>query len=207
MKITLVSVLDTLSELYSPPKSFLHWETPLDLLVATMLSARCTDEQVNKTTKNLFKKYRTCADYLRVDRSELEQDIFSCGTYKNKARFIQEMCAQLVSEHEGEVPLSMEELIALSGVGRKTASIVLYAAFGINEGIAVDTHVFRVARRLGLSDGTTPERVEKDLMKQAPRERWGEVNTLLICHGREVWTGRDRKCKACVFREKCPGKR
>jgi len=202
--LSAMEVLRGLKRLYRPPKSFLHWRTPLDLLVATILSARCTDAQVNRMTPELFKRCRTAGDYLRLSRRELEKLIHSCGTFHSKAKYIHTLCRQLLSEHGGSVPQTMEALTALPGVGRKTACIVLYGAFGKNEGIAVDTHVFRVARRLGLSRGKTPERVERDLMKIFPRSEWGRINALFISHGRAVCTAVNRKCGACVFRHKCP---
>ncbi|HBH19802.1 MAG TPA: endonuclease III [Candidatus Peribacter riflensis] len=197
-------ILRALKRLYRPPKSFLQWRTPLDLLIATILSARCTDVQVNRITPALFARCRTADDYLHLPRNELERLIHSCGTFRSKAKYIHLLCKKLKMEHGGKVPHTMEALTSLSGVGRKTACIVLYAAFGKNEGIAVDTHVFRVARRLGLSKGRTPERVERDLMKLFPRKEWGRINALFISHGRAVCTGQRRKCEQCVFKRECP---
>jgi endonuclease-3 len=198
------SILVQLKQLYRPPKSFLEWRTPLDLLVATILSARCMDAQVNRVAPRLFQHCRKPEDYLRLPRRELERIIHPCGTFRSKARYIHLLCRKLVAEHRGAVPRTMEELTKLPGVGRKTAAIVLHTAFGKNEGIAVDTHVFRVARRLGLSRGKTPERVERDLTRCFPRGEWGRLNTLFISHGRAVCTARNRKCSACVFRKGCP---
>jgi endonuclease-3 len=197
-------LLRSLKKLYHPPKSFLRWQTPLDLLIATILSARCTDAQVNRVTPSLFARLRTADDYLRLSRAELERLIHSCGTFHSKAKYIHTLCAKLKKDHDGAVPRTMEALTALPGVGRKTACIVLYGAFGKNEGIAVDTHVFRMARRLGLSKGKTPERVEQDLMKLFPRREWGRINALFISHGRTVCTGQRRKCGQCVFKRECP---
>lgn len=196
-------VLAELERLYEPPKSFLRWKKPFQLLIATILSARCTDAHVNTVTPRLFKKYHKPQDYIEVSQSELERDVHSCGTFRMKAKNIRGLCEMLLSEHGGRVPQTMEELVALPGVGRKTAAIVLYAAFGKQEGIAVDTHVQRLSRRLGLSDGKTPEKIELDLMAQVPRAQWGVLNTLMISHGRAVCTGRRRKCGACVFRDDC----
>ncbi len=203
-KLSANFVLQELKRLYHPPKSFLHWDTSLDLLIATILSARCTDAQVNRVTPELFRRCRTAADYLRVSRSELEKLIHSCGTFRTKAKYIHALCEKLKHDHGGSVPRTMTELTALPGVGRKTACIVLYGAFGKNDGIAVDTHVFRVARRLGLSKGKTPERVEQDLMRLFPRREWGRINALFISHGRAVCTAQKRKCGQCVFKRKCP---
>ncbi|OGJ61841.1 endonuclease III [Candidatus Peribacteria bacterium RIFCSPHIGHO2_02_FULL_53_20] len=203
--LTLRIVLDTLRKCHTPPKTFLHFRTPLDLLVATILSAQCTDSRVNMVTRDiLYPKYKKASDYLAVPRRELERDVHSCGTYRNKAKYIQGMCGMLIDQHHGEVPRTMEELTELPGVGRKTASVILSAVFGIHEGIAVDTHVFRVARRLGLTRGNTPEKVEQDLMHGAPKKEWGEVTTLLISHGRSVCTARNRTCDRCPFQNSCP---
>ena len=156
--ISLDVVMQELRPLYHPPKTFLHFRTPLDLLVAVILSAQCTDACVNIVTeKILYPKYKTARDYVRVRREELEQDIFTCGTYRMKAKHIQEMAHLLLQRHGGDVPRTMDELTALPGVGRKTANVILSAAFDINNGIAVDTHVLRLSRRLGLSDQKTPD--------------------------------------------------
>jgi endonuclease-3 len=202
---TLHIVLEILRKRHQPPRTFLHFRTPLDLLVATILSAQCTDTRVNAVTRDiLYPKYRTASDYLSVPRKEIERDVYSCGTYHSKAKYIQQMCSMLIERHKGEVPRTMKELTELPGVGRKTASVILSAVFGIHEGIAVDTHVFRVVRRLGLSTGSTPERVEQDLMKTAPKKEWGKVTTLLISHGRDVCTARSRRCDLCPFQLSCP---
>jgi len=205
--IPVVIVLRKLKKLYRPPRTFLRWRTPLDLLVVTILSAQCTDARVNVVSKDLFRKYRRPQEYLRVSRGELERAIRSCGAYRNKARFIQGLCTMLLEKHRGRVPQTMEELIELPGVGRKTAAIVLWAAFGRNEGIAVDTHVLRLARRLGLTKEKQQSKIELDLMRQTPRREWGNVTTLLISHGRAVCTARNRKCEQCVFKKKCPSSR
>jgi len=195
-----------LSKLYKPPKTFLHFRTPIDLLVAVILSAQCTDARVNIVTETiLYPKYKTPKDYLDVTREELEQDIKSCGTFHMKARSIQETCAAIIANFKGEVPRTMDELLTLRGVGRKTASVVLSAAYGINVGIAVDTHVQRLAQRLGVSAHSDPGKIELDLMAAEPNpKRWREVTTLLISHGRAVCTARGRTCGACVFKEDCP---
>lgn len=203
--IPLKTVLRKLSALYDPPRTFLHFRTPLDLLVATMLSAQCTDVRVNIVTETiLYPKYGKAEDYVRVPRAELERDIQSCGTFRMKAKHIQETCALLLEKHSGNVPSTIEELIELPGVGRKTASVVLAAAFNKNLGIAVDTHVQRLAQRLGLSRYSDPKRIELDLMAAAPRKRWRDVTVLLISHGRAVCTARARKCGGCVFKQQCP---
>jgi endonuclease-3 len=201
--LTAPEILRKLRAKYRPPRTFLDWDTPLDLLIATILSAQCTDARVNIVTKNLFHRFRTPQDYLSVPRSVIEAAIHSCGTYRNKARFIQELCAILLAEHDGKVPQTMDALIKLPGVGRKTASIILYACFGKNEGIAVDTHVMRLAQRLGLSRHADPKRIELDLMSVLPPKQWGTLTTLLISHGRAVCTARNRQCGACIFKKTC----
>lgn len=198
-------VLGKLRKLYRPPKTFLHFRTPLDLAVAVILSAQCTDARVNLVTKTiLYPKYRTARDYCAVSRAELERDIHSCGTFRMKAKHIQEMCALLLSRHKGHVPRTMEELTALPGIGRKTANVILSAAFDLNVGIAVDTHVIRVAQRLGLSNSADPKKIELDLISQVPRKDWRNVTVLLISHGRAICTARARNCAACGFRDECP---
>jgi endonuclease III len=198
-------VMQELGRLYKPPKTFLHFRTPVDLMVAVILSAQCTDARVNIVTETiLYPKYKTAQDYVDVPRNELEKDIQSCGTFRMKARSIQEACAMLISEFGGEMPKTIEELTRMRGVGRKTASVLLAALFDINEGIAVDTHVQRVAQRLGLSAHHDVKKIELDLMAAAPQKRWREVTTLLISHGRAVCTARGRKCGACVFKKDCP---
>ncbi|MBU0766807.1 endonuclease III [Patescibacteria group bacterium] len=203
-RISIGHILKELERIYDPPKSFIDWKTPLDLLVATILSAQCTDVRVNIVTKKLFKLCRTAEDYRDIPRVELEKLIHSCGTFRRKAKHIQGLSHILINEYKGEVPQTMEGLVELLGVGRKTAAIILYAAFEKLEGIAVDTHVMRLAQRLGLSQHKTPEKIEKDLMKIVPKEQWGRLNTLLISHGRAVCTARNRKCGQCVFMDTCP---
>lgn len=198
-------VLKELGKAYKPPKTFLHFRTPVDLMVAVILSAQCTDARVNIVTETiLYPKYKTAKDYVDVPRDELERDIHSCGTFRMKAKSIQEACHLLVEKYGGEVPDTMEELLELRGVGRKTASVILSAAFNKNLGIAVDTHVQRLAQRIGLSAHHDPKKIELDLMEQAPAERWRDVTTLLISHGRAVCVARGRRCGACVFKDDCP---
>ena len=182
----------------------LNWETPLDLLVATILSAQSTDGQINKVTKTLFDKYREAADYAYAPREQLEEDIRSSGFFRRKAEAIQEACRVIVEEHGGEVPSSMEELTRLKGVARKTANIVLGNAFGIVEGVAVDTHVLRLSQRLGLTEQKNREKIERDLMAVFPRDRWLAVNYLLIEHGRRTCDAKKPRCGECVLNELCP---
>lgn len=201
----MAAVLTKLSKIYTPPKTFLHYRTPVDLLVAVILSAQCTDARVNIVTETiLYPKYKRPEDYLKVPVHELEDDIHSCGTFRMKAKSIRGMCQMLIDKHDGKVPDTMEELLELPGVGRKTASVILSAVFNKNLGIAVDTHVQRLSQRLGLSTHHDPKKIELDLMDQAPVKRWRDVTTLLISHGRAVCTARGRKCGACVFKKECP---
>jgi endonuclease III len=202
--IPLTSVFATLSTLYDPPKTFLRYRTPFDLLIVTILSAQCTDKRVNALSKDLFKKYKSPADYVKVHVLELERDIQSTGFFRQKAKHIQALSHILLQKHGGTVPQSMEELTKLPGVGRKTAAIILSAAFGKYEGIAVDTHVMRLAKRLGLTTHRDQAGIEKDLMKALPKKGWGRINPLLVSHGREVCTARKRKCEECCFNKECP---
>ncbi len=169
-----------------------------------MLSAQTTDERVNIVTKTLFKKYHTPQDYANVDIKELEQDIRSTGFYHNKARNLQNAAELIVEKYNSQVPKTMEELLELPGVARKTANIVLYNAYGTIAGIAVDTHVRRVSGRLGLTESENPAKIEQDLMKIAPEEKWMELTDLLIFHGRQVCFSRKPKCEACVLNKFCP---
>ena len=182
----------------------LHHDNPLELLVATVLSAQATDKQINKITKDLFKKYKTAADYAKVSRTELEKDIQSSGFYKRKAEALQTMTQTIVDEYGGKVPDNMRDLVKLKGVGRKTANIVLSGAFNRTEGIAVDTHVFRLSHRLGLSEEKNPDKVEQDLMHLFPHEKWWSVNYLLITHGREICDAKKADCEHCVLENICP---
>lgn len=178
--------------------------TPLELLVATVLSAQATDTQINKVTKELFKKYRTAEDYAVVPREELEQDIRSSGFFRRKADSIQTLSKTLVDEHGGQIPDTMEELVKLKGVGRKTANIVLAGSFGKIVGIAVDTHVHRLSRLLGLSDQKNSVKVERDLMELFPQEKWWAVNYMLITHGRRVCDAKKPNCEGCILTDLCP---
>jgi endonuclease III len=178
-------------------------EDPLQLLVATILSAQSTDPQINRITPALFKRYKTVRDYADADIEELEKYVHSSGYYRSKARRIRDACKKILSDFHGEVPDTMDGLISLPGVGRKTANIVLAHGFGKIEGIAVDTHVARVSQRLGFSASKDPERIEKDLLKLLPEETWGEVNHLLIDHGREFCKARKPLCTGCPVADRC----
>ncbi len=182
----------------------LNWRTPLELLVATILSAQSTDEQINKVTSTLFEKYRTASDYAYAPREQLENDVRSSGFFRRKADAIQEACRVITEEHGGEVPSTMDELTSLKGAARKTANIVLGNAFGIIEGIAVDTHVWRLSHRLGLSEEKNRDKIERDLMEVFPREKWLAVNYLLIEHGRRVCDAKKPDCAVCILSDQCP---
>src|ERR671917_1046826 len=176
-------VILRLKEAYPDARTELVWEDPLQLLVATMLSAQSTDVRVNEVTKGLFLKYRTAEDYAEADLNRLEEEIRSVGFFRNKARSIKSMTRALVEEHEGEVPRTMGELVALPGVGRKTANVVLGNAFGMDEGVVVDTHVRRLSNRLDLSKENEPEKIEKDLMQAVPQRDWTVFSPPLILQG------------------------
>ena len=182
----------------------LNWSTPLDLLVATILSAQSTDEQINKVTASLFKKYRTAADYAYAPREELIDDIRSSGFFNRKAEAIQSATKTIVEEYGGMVPDTMEELTKLKGVARKTANIVLSGAFNKTVGIAVDTHVLRLSSLLGLTEEKNRDKVERDLMALIPKEKWFAANYLLIEHGRRVCNAKKPDCEGCALNDFCP---
>ncbi len=182
----------------------LNWKDPLELLVATILSAQTTDVRVNQVTQELFEKYRTAEDYAAADPAELERDIRPTGFYRNKARSLQGMARALLERHGGEVPRTMAELVALPGVGRKTANVVLGNAFGVNEGVVVDTHVRRVSGRLGLTEESDPEKIERDLLQEVPEEKRTVFSHLLILHGRRVCKARKPDCERCALNDICP---
>lgn len=196
--------IELLEKQYPNAKTALNYTNPLEILVATMLSAQTTDERVNIVTKNLFQKYRTPEKYANADIKELEQDIHSTGFYHNKAKNLQNAAKLIVEKYHSQVPKTMEELIEIPGVARKTANIVLYNAYGVIDGIAVDTHVRRVAGRLGLTESDDPARIEQDLMQITPKEKWMKLTDLLIYHGRQVCISRKPKCEICVLNKYCP---
>lgn len=199
----MAKVMELLSREYPDAKIELNYTTPFELLIATILSAQCTDRRVNQVTSELFRKYRMPDDYVRVNTEELESDIRPTGFYRNKARNIKKACEVLIRDFGSQVPAKMEDLLKLSGVARKTANVVL-TAFGVAEGIAVDTHVSRVSRRLGLTAHEKPEDIEKDLMEALPRDRWEPFSLMMIRHGRYVCTARHPKCDKCVLNGICP---
>jgi endonuclease III len=197
-------VIPRLKGEYPDAATELIWENPLQLLVATMLSAQTTDVRVNMVTENLFQKYRTAADYAGADITRLEEDIRPTGFYRNKARSLQGMSRDLLERHGGEVPRTMAELVALPGVGRKTANVVLGNAFGVDEGVVVDTHVRRVSGRLGLTEEKVPEKIERDLLRVVPEGERALFSHLLILHGRRVCKARKPLCPECVLNDVCP---
>ena len=189
---------------YPDARTELDWSNPLELLVATILSAQTTDVQVNRVTEDLFAKYRSAKDYADAAPEALAEDIRPTGFYRNKTRSLQGMARALVEEHGGEVPRTMTELVALTGVGRKTANVVLGNAFGANEGIVVDTHVRRVSGRLGLTRNQDPVKIEQDLMGSVPEEDWTIFSHLLILHGRRTCKARKPDCPDCILNDICP---
>ncbi len=197
-------IMELLKKNYPDARIALGFSNPLELLVATILSAQSTDRQINKVTKTLFKKYRTPQDYVKTPQEELEKDIYSTGFYRNKAKNIKKMCEILVENFNSKVPGTMEDLITLPGVARKTANIVLSGAFGKIEGIAVDTHVKRVSARLGLTKNTDPEKIEKDLMAIIPQSEWDGFALRLIWHGREICDAKKPECDICFLNRVCP---
>jgi endonuclease-3 len=200
----LPEVLRLLRALHPDAKCALDHENALQLLVATILSAQCTDERVNKVTPVLFARYPTAQALAEADREELEQIIHSTGFYRNKAKNVQEACRRIVTEYGGEVPATMADLLSLAGVARKTANVVLGTCYGVADGVVVDTHVKRLAERLGLTMQSDPEKIERDLMTLAPQEEWIDLAHLLIFHGRRVCEARKPRCGECPISYLCP---
>lgn len=197
-------ILARLAATYPDAHCELNFSSPLELLIATILSAQCTDKRVNLVTAELFKRYRSAADFANADLATLEQDIKSTGFYRNKAKNIKACCAALVEQHGGEVPRTMAELFELGGVGRKTANVVLGNAFDINVGVVVDTHVTRLANRLGLTQHTDAVKIEQELMRLVPQPQWTLFSHWLIWHGRRRCTARKPDCDNCEIAKLCP---
>jgi endonuclease-3 len=193
-----------LRHLYPDAKCSLDFSNPLELLIATQLSAQCTDERVNLVTLDLFQKYRNVEDYATTSQEELEQDIRSTGFYRNKAKNIRAACQRLITNYDGEVPRTMADLLTLPGVARKTANVVLGNAFGIVEGFVVDTHIGRLARRFGWTTNEDPVKVEQDLMRLVPQHDWLELSHLMIFHGRAICLARKPLCEQCALAKLCP---
>ncbi|VAX17485.1 Endonuclease III [hydrothermal vent metagenome] len=198
-------ILSILKKEYPNVKPALHFNTPFELLIATILSAQCTDARVNIVTEKLFKKYKSPKDYLKVSNEELEKDIYSTGFYKQKTKSIKACCSQLVEKHNGEVPADFEKLTKLQGVGRKTASVVAGNAFGI-PAIAVDTHVIRLTNLLGFVDTKDPKKIELKLKEIVDKKDWINFTHWFISHGRKVCVARRPKCLECVLVNECPSK-
>jgi endonuclease III len=197
-------IIKRLSETYPDAHVALNFSNPLECLVATILSAQCTDERVNMVTSTLFQKYRTCEDYLKIPEAELAADIKPTGFFNQKTKSIRGACARIVEVYGGTVPNTMEDLVTLPGVARKTANIVLGNAYGIVEGIAVDTHVRRVSERLGFTTETDPNKIEQDLMRLIPKDRWFDFTYVIIDHGRAICVARKPRCAECPVSELCP---
>jgi endonuclease-3 len=203
-KTAALETIKRLEKVHADAKVALNYSNPLELLIATILSAQCTDKRVNIVTETLFKKYKTARGYADADLKQLEEEIRSTGFYHNKAKNVKKCCQMLVEKFHGKVPSTMEELLELPGVARKTANIVLANAYGVVEGIAVDTHVRRVAKRLGLTENDNPDKIEQDLMVIVPRASWMRITDLLIFHGRRICVAKHPKCAECVLNDFCP---
>ena len=203
-KAHVLSIIRLLEKEHPDAKIALDFTNPFELLIATILAAQCTDKRVNIVTKTLFKKYRTPKDYVSANIKELEEDIKPTGFYRNKAKNIKKCCQLLIEKFNSQVPKTMSELLELPSVARKTANIVLSNAYGIIEGIAVDTHVRRLAKRLGLTESEDQNKIEKDLMEITPKAQWMKITDLLIFHGRRVCLAKGPKCESCVLNKICP---
>ena len=199
-----LEILIRLKQLYPDAGCTLNYETPVQLLVATILSAQCTDERVNRVTPELFRRFPDAGAIANIDLEVLENLVRSTGFYRNKAKNIQAACRMIVNEFGGEVPQQMEKLLKLPGVARKTANVVLANAYGINQGVTVDTHVKRLTKRLGLTEYTDPIRIERDLIRLLPQEDWENWSIRLIYHGRAICQARKPNCEACLLADLCP---
>jgi endonuclease-3 len=205
-KEKIIDIITRLKKEYPEPKTALHFRSPFDLLVATILSAQATDVLVNKVTRDLFTKYTSVKDYADVPLERLRKDVSSINFYKTKAKNIQASAQIIVENFHTKVPKTMEELTSLPGVARKTANIILSNAYGINAGIAVDTHVKRLSYRLGLTQNEDPVKIERDLMESSPKEDWANLSHLLISHGRKICQAKKPKHQECVLSDICPSK-
>lgn len=202
-KLDVTNFVKTLKKAYPDATCSLDFKTPFQMVVAVMLSAQCTDARVNKTTPALFERCKTIQDFVDIDIQELEDLIHPCGFYKNKAKNIKLCAKQVIENFNGEVPHTMEELLTLAGVGRKSANVILLEAFGIANGIAVDTHAKRVSNRIGLSNEKEPEKIEQDLLKIFPKEYLKDINHLFVWHGRNTCDSRKPNCENCCVKEFC----
>ena len=198
-----IEIIEILKKEYPDAKCSLDFTTPFELLIAVMLSAQCTDERVNKTTPSIFSKYNTPDSFAKMDIKVLEKIIHPCGFYKNKAKNIKATSQILIDKYNSEIPNTMEELISLPGVGRKTANVVMLEAFNNPQGVAVDTHCKRIANRIGISNENNPEKIEQDILKLSPKEYYKDLNHLLIYHGRATCDSRKPKCEKCPISSYC----
>ena len=203
MNIDYLNLVNILKETYPDAKCSLDFTTPFELVAAVMLSAQCTDERVNKTTACIFPKYNTPADFAKMDIKKLENLIHPCGFYKNKAKNLKACAQKLISDYNGVVPNNMEELLTLPGIGRKSANVILLDAFGIAEGVAVDTHCKRISNKIGLSLESDPKKIEQDLIKIFPKSTLKDINHLFVWHGRYTCTARSPKCESCIINKYC----
>ena len=197
-------IIKRLKRTYPDAHCALNHTNPFELLIATILSAQCTDERVNIVTADLFRKYRGPEDFVKASQQELERDVHSTGFFRNKAKNIKAASQRLIEVYGGEIPRTMEEILTLGGVARKTGNVVLGNAFGIASGVVVDTHVSRLSQRLGLTDQTTPEKIERDLQELVPKKDWVMFSHWLIFHGRQICNARKPKCHECVLADICP---
>lgn len=201
-----INIINILKNTYPEAKCSLDFTTPFEMLIAVILSAQCTDERVNKTTPNIFSKYSTPKDFANIDINELENLVHPCGFYKTKAKNIKLTAKIILEKYGGKVPNTMDELMSLPGVGRKTANVVMLEAFDNPQGIAVDTHCKRVSNKIGLSKEKDPEKIEQDLLKIIPKEYYKDVNHIFVWHGRYTCTARNPKCSNCSIAKWCPNK-
>lgn len=198
-----IEVIKKLKEYYPEAMCSLAFKTPFQMAIAVILSAQCTDERVNKITPSLFEKYGTPQAICNMEINDLEKIIYPCGFYKNKAKNIKAMVKEILEKYNGQMPNTMEQLMSLPGVGRKSANVIMLEAFNKPEGIAIDTHAKRIAKRVGFSKETTPEKIEKDILKLIPKEYYKDVNHLLVWHGRKICEARKPKCNECPIKEVC----
>ena len=204
LKKRTLEIIKRLKKAYPDAHCALNHTTPFELLIATILSAQCTDERVNIVTADLFRKYRGPEDFAKASQQELERDIHSTGFFRNKARNIRAASQRLIEVYGGEIPRTMDEILTLGGVARKTGNVVLGNAFGITSGVVVDTHVSRLSQRLGLTEEKTPEKIERDLQELVPKKDWVMFSHWLIFHGRQICNARKPKCTECVLADQCP---
>lgn len=198
-----IEIIEKLKQFYPDAKCSLDFTTPFEMLIAVILSAQCTDERVNKTTPSIFEKYNTPEDFAKMDLNLLEELIHPCGFYKNKAKNIKKAAEILVNDYNSQVPNTMEELLKLPGVGRKTANVIMLEVFNNPQGVAVDTHCKRIANRIGLSNEKEPEKIEQDILKLYPKKYYYDLNHVLIWHGRKICTARNPKCENCPISGNC----